>query len=72
MLDYGSKYNRLDVGPEGLEAAKVTNADFMNLDQAALLQTYEKTKGQSSNEQWVFERSKKIASPFFHRITFRK
>ena len=73
VLDYGPKCNRPDMRPEELEAAKVTyTKTFLNYDQSTLQQIYEKTKGQSSNEQWIYERSKKITSTFFHRITSRK
>ena len=45
VLDYEPKCNRLDMKPEELEATKATYKEtFLNYNQAALQQIYEKTK----------------------------
>ncbi|KAK2714965.1 hypothetical protein QYM36_009827 [Artemia franciscana] len=73
VLEDGPKCNRPNMKPKELEVVKAKYTEtFLIYDQAAFRQIYGKTKGQSSNEQWIYERSNKITSTFFHRIASQK
>ncbi|KAK2706126.1 hypothetical protein QYM36_016226 [Artemia franciscana] len=69
--NYGPNCNKPDMNPEEFEIAKADYvAKNMNLDGAKLQEIYVNTKGQ--NDNWIFERSKRITATYFHRIASRK
>ena len=69
--DYGPTCNTSDMNPDELEIAKADYlAKNMNLAGAKLHEIYENTKGQ--NDNWIFERSKRVTAIYFHRIASRK
>jgi hypothetical protein len=71
--DYGLNCNKPDMTTEELEAAKVAYVERnLNLNETELHQLHEKTKGQSRNDNWVYERTNRITSTYFHRIASRK
>ena len=71
--DYGPSCNRPDMKEEELKIAMVTfEESYLKSSDTALKELDERTKGQSSNENWIYERSNRITSTYFHRIATRK
>ncbi|XP_065574204.1 uncharacterized protein LOC136036116 [Artemia franciscana] len=71
--DYGPNCNKPDMTSDEMNLAiqKYTDEN-LKLDFASISCLFNSTKGQSKNDTWVEERSKRITSSYFHRIATRK
>ena len=71
--DYGPNCNKPDMTSDEISSARQKyTKQHLKLDSASISRLFYNTKGQSKNENWVEERSRRITSSYFHRIATRK